>query len=134
VWIEHSQAELRQKPGKWAVPKPPLFPGAGGRRRQRAFRDALTDLLPPDNGFLPTLRIAYFEVKSWIGTEDAPVRMKELLDHKIFGRGQTFDEPQSLFQTVSCKVFLSGRTSMITSQCKAYSPFIRQSTTMPESS
>jgi hypothetical protein len=83
VWIDHSQAEPRQKTGKWAAPKPPLFPGAGGRHRQRAFRDALTDILPLDNGFLPTLRIAYFEVKPWLGTDQAPQRMKELLDSKL---------------------------------------------------
>lgn len=83
IWLDHSQSEPRQKSGKWAAPKPPLFPGDGGRHRQRAFRDALTDILPPDNGFLPTLRIADFEVKSWIGGEDAARHMKDLLDRKL---------------------------------------------------
>jgi hypothetical protein len=83
TWIDHSQAEPRQKAGKWAVPKPPLFPGAGGRHLQRAFRDALADILPLDYGFLPTLRIADFEVEPWIGTACARSRMKDLLDRKI---------------------------------------------------
>jgi hypothetical protein len=41
-----------------ARPCPPLFPDAGGRHLQRAFRDALADLVPLEHGWLPTLRIA----------------------------------------------------------------------------
>lgn len=37
----------------------------GGRHRQRAFRDALADLLPPLHGFGPTIRIGHFEVERW---------------------------------------------------------------------
>ena len=83
TWIEHSQAEPRQKSGSWASPRPPLFPAAGGRHLQRAFRDMLADLLPPDYGFLPTLRIAHFEVTDWIGAECAQGKMKDLLARKF---------------------------------------------------
>jgi hypothetical protein len=84
IWIDHSQGEPQQKSGGWAAPKPPLFPNAGGRHLQRAFRDALADILPPDHGFLPTLRIADFEVGPWIWTASARSQMEELLDRKDF--------------------------------------------------
>ena len=83
IWMEKSQAEPRQKSGNWAKPRPPLFPGDGGRHKQRAFRDALADILPPANGFLPTLRIAYFEVEPWIEAESAYKQMQDLLNRKI---------------------------------------------------
>lgn len=83
TWTEHSQGEPPQKSGRWAKPCPPLFPNAGGRHLQRAFRDMLADILPPDYGFLPTIRIADFEVKDWIKTECAHAKMKELLDRKF---------------------------------------------------
>lgn len=57
---------------------PPLFPGEGGRHRQRAFRDALTDILAPGYGFAPTLRIADFEVEDWINLPDRTERMLHL--------------------------------------------------------
>jgi len=83
VWVRQSHAEPKQNSGALARPVPPLFPGEGGRHRQRAFRDALADILPPDHGYLPTLRIADFEVKGWIGTASAARRMEELLDSKL---------------------------------------------------
>jgi hypothetical protein len=83
TWIDHSQAEPQQKSGGWAARKPPLFPDAGGRHLQRAFRDALADVLPLDYGFLPTLRIADFEVEAWIGTSSARKQMEDLLASKI---------------------------------------------------
>jgi hypothetical protein len=83
AWIGHSQDEPRQKSGGWAKPKPPLFDGPGGRHLQRAFRDALADILPPGHGFAPTLRIADFEVNHWINAADAPQRMSELLKKKF---------------------------------------------------
>ena len=79
-WIPRCRGEPKQKPGGPAKPMPPLFPGDAGRHHQRAFRDALSDLLPPDYGYLPTLRIAEFEVKGWIGTASGKERMAELLD------------------------------------------------------
>jgi hypothetical protein len=83
TWTERSRHEPRQKSGSWAAPKPPLFPGSGGRHRQRAFRDALADILPVDHGFQPTLRIGDFEVKDWIGAADACARMEDLLNRKF---------------------------------------------------
>jgi hypothetical protein len=83
VWIDHSTKEPRQKAGGWAKPKPPLFPEPGGRHLQRAFRDALADILPPQHGFQPTLRIADFEVRAWLGTSSARNRMNALLNCKF---------------------------------------------------
>jgi hypothetical protein len=83
TWIQHSQAKPAEQSGGWAAPKPPLFPNAGGRHLQRAFRDALADVLPLDYGFLPTLRIGYFEVEPWIETDSAAMRMNDLLNKKI---------------------------------------------------
>lgn len=83
TWIRYSRDEPRQKSGGWAKPKPPLFDTVGGRHLQRAFRDALADILPPDHGFEPTLRIADFEVKLWVNAANAPQRMDELLRRKL---------------------------------------------------
>ncbi|CAN5772021.1 hypothetical protein BH23CHL7_BH23CHL7_05720 [soil metagenome] len=85
VWLAASQAGRTIQGGGWAAPKPPLFPMAGGRNRQRAFRDALADILPPVHGFLPTLRIADFEVKAWIGDGDAKTRLQGLLEVRLHG-------------------------------------------------
>lgn len=82
-WIERSEKKTCLEKGGFAVPKPPLFPGAGGRHLQRAFRDALCDILPPDHGFLPTLRIAKFDVYAWLKASDACDKMQELLDRKF---------------------------------------------------
>lgn len=81
VWIRKAHEEPR--PSGSAAKPVPLFPGDTGRHTQRAFRDALADLLPLDYGYQPTLRIADFEVKGWIGTAKAGQRMEELLDEKL---------------------------------------------------
>jgi hypothetical protein len=81
-WIPKCKDEPRQK-GGFAKALPPLFPGDGARHQQRAFRDALADLLPPDHGYLPTLRIADFEVKGWLGAASAKERMAALLNTKL---------------------------------------------------
>lgn len=83
VWIKRSKQKTKLEGGGFGKPKPPLFPGEGGRHRQRAFRDALCDILPPDHGFLPTLRIADFEVAAWLHARDARERMKRLLDGRL---------------------------------------------------
>jgi len=82
-WSERSVAKPRLEAGGCARPCPPLFPGPNGRHRQRAFRDALSDILPPSHEFAPTLRIGDFEVRSWINTVDAASRMEELLATKF---------------------------------------------------
>jgi hypothetical protein len=83
VWVERSQQKRRLEGGGFSRPKPPLFPGDGGRHRQRAFRDALCDLVPLEHGFLPTLRIADFEVAGWLHDGDARERMASLLDERL---------------------------------------------------
>lgn len=88
VWIQVAERKTRLEGGGFGVPKPPLFPGDGGRHRQRAFRDALCDILPPENGWLPTLRIAHFEVERWVFTSGAEERMRGLLDKKLRGDGR----------------------------------------------
>ena len=83
IWIERSERKAKLERGGFGEPKPPLFPGEGGRHRQRAFRDALCDLLPPDHGFLPTLRIADFEVEAWLHAADARAQMTDLLRGRL---------------------------------------------------
>lgn len=78
-WIAECEAKLRLEGGGFARACPPLFPEAGGRHIQRAFRDALCDVLPGEHGWLPTLRIADFEVEAWIFGPDAAPRMRSLL-------------------------------------------------------
>jgi hypothetical protein len=79
LWIARSDTKTKLEGGGFGRPVPPLFPGDGGRHRQRAFRDALTDILAPHHGFAPTLRIADFEVKDWISSPDRADRMQRLL-------------------------------------------------------
>jgi len=79
TWIAQGDSKRRLEGGGWGRPKPPLFPGENGRHRQRAFRDALADVLPLAYGWEPTLRIGDFEVLGWINGPDAERRMKELL-------------------------------------------------------
>jgi hypothetical protein len=78
-WIKRCQRKTRLEGGGFAKPKPPLFPGENGRHKQRAFRDALTDILPGVHGFSATLRLGDFEVGSWIGRSDAEDKMVSLL-------------------------------------------------------
>lgn len=79
AWMNRCDAKRQLEGGGFAKPRPPLFPGENGRHRQRAFRDALADLLPPLHGFGPTLRIADFEVADWIHSMGARNRMTTLL-------------------------------------------------------
>jgi hypothetical protein len=83
VWLRRGEEKTRLEGGGFAAPKPPLFPGQGGRHRQRAYRDALCDILPAEHGYLPTLRIAHFELEGWIGAESARLKMTELMTHKL---------------------------------------------------
>jgi hypothetical protein len=82
-WIDRSEAKTRLEGGGFAKPRPPLFPGEAGRHRQRAFRDALTDIVPLEHGWEPTLRIAHFEVAEWIHGTDAKQRMRVLLRQRL---------------------------------------------------
>jgi hypothetical protein len=86
TWLEACDRKRRLEGGGFGKPKPPLFPHADGRHRQRAFRDALCDLLPSAHGWLPTLRIADFEIADWIWSDAAFERMERLLSERLTGR------------------------------------------------
>jgi hypothetical protein len=83
LWIRRSAGRRASSGGNAAAPRPPLFPNAGGRNRQRAFRDALADILPIEHGWAPTLRIAYFEVRPWIFEAEAEGRLDALVKDRI---------------------------------------------------
>jgi hypothetical protein len=82
-WIARCEQKLRLEGGGFGRPKPPLFPGENGRHRQRAFRDALADLVPLEHGYGPTLRVADFEVAGWLHESDAEDRMTVLITEKL---------------------------------------------------
>lgn len=82
-WIDECEKKTRLEGGGFGRPKPPLFPAEHGRHMQRAFRDMLADLLPPEHDFDPTLRIAYFEVPGWLHGGEAEGRMRQLLDERL---------------------------------------------------
>lgn len=82
-WIEQSEKKARLEGGGFGKPKPPLFPAEYGRHQQRAFRDMLADLLPPEHDYQPTLRIGDFEVLSWIYSNAAEMKMRELLETRL---------------------------------------------------
>jgi len=85
AWRRECSKKKRLEGGGFGAPKPPLFPGVQGRHKQRAFRDALADILPPEHGYLPTLRIAFFEVESWLSGTQCAERMEALLHAKGIG-------------------------------------------------
>jgi hypothetical protein len=72
----------RESGGGFARPCPPLFPGAGGRHRQRAFRDFLADALPVYYGWLPTLRISDDEARTALGAPDLRAAVSTLVSGK----------------------------------------------------
>jgi hypothetical protein len=83
TWLRACDAKRRLEGGGFGRPKPPLFPHEDGRHRQRAFRDALADILPGVHDWLPTLRVADFELRDWIGARGARRRMEELLAGRL---------------------------------------------------
>lgn len=82
-WASRCSTHEDIRGGGFSKPRPPLFPMAGGRNYQRAFRDMLADVLPPAHGWDPTVRIGHFEVESWLYGYDAEERMMNLLESKI---------------------------------------------------
>jgi hypothetical protein len=85
TWLAASRAKTRLETGGFARPCPPLFGMTNGRHRQRAFRDALADLLPAAHDFGPTIRIADFEVEDWIWSPEAPDRIRDLIADRLRG-------------------------------------------------
>lgn len=79
IWMGACLNERGLKGVGFGKPCPPLFPGEGGRHRQRAFRDALADILPLVHGWAPTLRIAHFEVESWVYNRNASARIADFI-------------------------------------------------------
>ena len=84
-WIRRCERKARLEGGGFAKPKPPLFSGENGRHKQRAFRDALSDLIPSVHGFLPTLRLGDFEVGAWVERGGAVEKMAQLV-HSRYGQ------------------------------------------------
>jgi hypothetical protein len=82
-WIEVSMRKARLESGRWGRAAPPFFPGEGGRHLQRAFRDALADILPQLQGFGPTMRIADFEVTPWVWKQDVASGLADLLGERL---------------------------------------------------
>lgn len=97
-WKEASSKKRRLEGGGFARPRPPMFGMENGRHRQRAFRDALADLLPPLHGWGPTIRIAHFELEPWVWRDDAPAefgrRFASRFGHQRAGARRTVDAPQ----------------------------------------
>lgn len=84
AWAKHCEQRIGREPGGgFARPCPPLFPGEGGRHRQRAFRDFLADVLPPGHGWLPTVRFADLEVNPIFASGDIRVRLRALWEAKV---------------------------------------------------
>lgn len=82
-WIERCAQKRKLEGGGFAKPKPPLFPNENGRHQQRAFRDALADILPQEHGYAPTLRLADSEVRDWISEPGAVDRMAQLVADRL---------------------------------------------------
>jgi hypothetical protein len=73
----------RERGGGWGASKPPLFPGSGGRHRQRAFRDFLADYLPTQrDGWLPTARIHDTEAKAALRDPSPVASLASLWDER----------------------------------------------------
>ena len=81
-WIKQCNRKSKLEGGGFARPSAPLFPGENGRRRQQAFRDALTDILPLEFEFLPMLRLGDFEKRDWFFQSDAHDRIEALIEFR----------------------------------------------------
>lgn len=84
TWRQRCDERRGREPGGgFARPRPPLFPEAGGRHRQRAFRDFLADALPIAHGWLPTMRIADDEARSVLTVRDPAAQLDVLVRGKV---------------------------------------------------
>lgn len=82
-WIDRCLQKRKLEGDGFKMPRPPLFPNENGRHQQRAFRDALADILPQEHGFAPTLRLADSEVRDWISEPGAVGRMAQLVADRL---------------------------------------------------
>jgi hypothetical protein len=83
AWLDRCHDLRGREPGGgFARPCPPLFPDAGGRHRQRAFRDFLADTLPIAHGWLPTMRISDDEARTVLAGSDSHAQMGQLVTAK----------------------------------------------------
>lgn len=82
IWEQRCLTHEVLRGGGYSKPRPPLFPMDGGRNYQRAFRDMLADVLPLSWDWNPTIRIAHFEVGTWLYAHDAAKQMRRLLESK----------------------------------------------------
>jgi hypothetical protein len=86
-WLSRCHARRGREPGGgFARPCPPLFPDAGGRHRQRAFRDFLADAVPAAYGWLPTMRISDDEARTVLAGSDPHTQMAQLVTAKTSAR------------------------------------------------
>lgn len=102
-FIQHCRQKKKLEGGGFAKPKPPLFPDTNGRHQQRAFRDALTDLLPQEHGFAPTLRLADFEIHDWIHTSEAIDHMVQLIKTRLGEMHLKFNNIKTVTRSRSTK-------------------------------
>ena len=82
-WIKRCVQKRKLEGGGFAKPRPPLFPNENGRHQQRAFRDALADILPQEHGFAPTLRLADFEIRDLMNKPGVVGRMAQLVADRL---------------------------------------------------
>lgn len=95
LWLARSRELSGREPGGgFAKPRPPLFPGDGGRHRQRAFRDALADLLPPEHGWLETVRISDQEITGAMAAADPQAGLKALITSRLPARTEVGAAPR----------------------------------------
>lgn len=78
-WSARCLAKTRLERGGFAKPRPPLFPGEDGRHRQRAFRDALADLVPVQHGWGATVRMGWFELPAGATPDEDAATLSALL-------------------------------------------------------
>lgn len=82
-WRGGCVARAGKEPGGgFAAPKPPLFPGTGGRHRQRAFRDFLADMIPAQYGRLPTVRFEIVEVTRALSSDNVTSAIGKLWESR----------------------------------------------------
>jgi hypothetical protein len=83
AWLHRCATKKKLEAGGWAKERPPLFPGINGRHKQRAFRDALADIIPREHHYGPTIRLDDQDVINWMSAPDAEDRMRALLRDRL---------------------------------------------------